>query len=135
MRGAKGFTLVEVLVVVVIIGVLAAMIVPRFIGRTDEARRNAARMQIGQVDSAIQTFYLDYNRYPNSLDELVRQPADISDDRWRAPSLRERDLRDPWGNALVYRYPGQHGVFDLYSLGADGQEGGEGDNAPVTNWD
>ena len=135
MRGAKGFTLVEVLVVVVIIGVLAAMIVPRFIGRTDEARRNAARMQIGQVDSAIQTFYLDYNRYPNSLDELVRQPADISDDRWRAPSLRERDLRDPWGNPLVYRYPGQHGVFDLYSLGADGQEGGEGDNAPVTNWD
>ena len=132
---SKGFTLVEVLVVVVIIGVLAAMIVPQFVGRSGEARRNAAQMQIGQIESAIQTFYLDYNRYPNNLEELVTQPADISDDRWKQPSLRSRDLNDPWGNRFVYRHPGQHGVFDLYSLGADGQEGGEGDNAPVTNWE
>ncbi|MEX0887460.1 MAG: type II secretion system major pseudopilin GspG [Phycisphaeraceae bacterium] len=135
MRGAKGFTLVEVLVVVVIIGVLAAMIVPQIVGRTTEARRSSAQNQIAQVSNAIQTFYLDYERWPNSLDELVSQPADISDDRWKDPLLRAKDVNDPWGNPLVYRHPGQHGVFDLYSLGADGQEGGEGDNAPITNWE
>ena len=135
MRGAKGFTLVEVLVVVVIIGVLAAMIVPQIVGRTGEARRNTARHQLSQVENAIQTFYLDYDRYPNELEELVNQPADISDERWSDPPLRGRDLDDPWGNRLQYRYPGQHGTFDLYSYGADGQDGGEGDNAPITNWE
>ncbi|MFP4143626.1 MAG: type II secretion system major pseudopilin GspG [Phycisphaeraceae bacterium] len=131
----RGFTIVEVLVVVVIIGVLAAMIVPQLLSKVGKAKRSTAKQQVAALEQAVQTFALDYdNRMPQSLDELVSRPADIPADQWAPPSIKEKNLVDPWGNPYVYEYPGQHGTFDLYSLGADGREGGEGENADVTNW-
>ncbi len=130
----SGFTLVEIMVVVIVIGVLAALIVPTFLGRAQKAKRSVAKQKIGTIESAINLFQQDYSRFPDTLEELVSKPADVADDDWLPPSMKPKDLKDPWGNAFVYRYPGEHWAFDLLSLGADGQEGGSGENADVTNW-
>lgn len=129
-----GFTLVEILVVVVIIGVLAAVVVPQFFGRIGQAKASVAQQKLSAIDQAVQVFYYDYGRFPESLESLVNRPSDIDAEEWNAPSLKSKDLTDPWDNEFVYRVPGDHGAFDLYSLGADGQEGGEGENADITNW-
>ena len=134
-RNARhGFTLIEVLVVVIIIGVLAAMIVPQFFGRVGQAKQSVAKQKLASIEQAVEMFKYDYGRFPRDLTELVQRPSDIEPDKWNAPSLKEKDLTDPWGNEFVYEYPGEHGVFDLYSHGADGQRGGENENADVTNW-
>ena len=129
------FTLIEMMVIVIVIGVLAALIVPTFIGRAEKAKGAVAEQKIAVLDSAINLFYTEYSRFPETLDELVTQPADIPDDQWAPPTVKRKDLSDPWGNPFVYRYPGQNGPFDLISTGADGAEGGEGQDADVTNWE
>ncbi|QQE11151.1 type II secretion system major pseudopilin GspG [Planctomycetota bacterium] len=129
-----GFTLIEILVVVVLIGVLMALVAPKFIGRIGQAKSAVAAQKIVSIESAISTFNLDYERYPENLRELIEKPADIEDAKWMPPSLKEKDLLDPWGNEIEYVFPGNHGYFDLISYGADSQEGGEGDNADITNW-
>lgn len=132
---ALGFTLIEIMVVVIVIGVLAALVVPNFLGRAAKAKKAVAQQKIGNIETAINLFYQDYSRFPETLEELVSKPADITEEQWTPPSLKAKDLKDPWGNPFVYRYPGDHGAYDLYSTGADGQEGGEGDNKDINNWE
>jgi len=123
------------MVVVIVIGVLAALVVPTFMGRAGKAKKAVAQQKISNIETAVNLFYQDYSRIPETLEELVVKPSDIPDEQWTPPSLRPKDLKDPWGNPFTYRYPGEHGAYDLYSTGADGQEGGEGDNTDITNWE
>lgn len=135
-RNNGGFTLVELLVVMIIIGLLAALVGPRFIRQEEKAKIKAAKAQIELLSTALDTFRLDIGRYPSSeegLDALVRKPGSV--DKWDGPYLKKDIPLDPWGKAYVYKSPGEHGAFDLLSYGADGVSGGEGDNRDVTSWE
>jgi general secretion pathway protein G len=135
---ARGFTLIEIMVVVVIIGLLAAVIVPQVVSKVDEARVAKAKQDIASMETALTMFRLDNSRYPGTdqgLAALSTQPTDPSIRHWRPGGYVKRISKDPWGNDYVYVYPGTHGgEFDLYSLGADGQPGGEGTDADIGNW-
>jgi len=131
-----GFTLVELLVVMVIIGLLAALVAPRFVRQEEKAKVKAARAQIELLGTALDTLRLDVGRYPTTeegLDALARKPSAL--ERWDGPYLKKQVPMDPWGKPYVYRSPGEHGSFDLLSYGADGAPGGEGDNRDVTSWE
>lgn len=135
-RNNSGFTLVELLVVMIIIGLLAALVGPRFIRQEEKAKIKAAKAQIELLSTALDTFRLDIGRYPSSeegLDALVRKPGSV--DKWDGPYLKKDMPLDPWGKGYVYKSPGEHGAFDLLSYGADGVSGGEGDNRDVTSWE
>ena len=134
-QSRSGFTMVEILVVVVIIGLLAVMIVPTLFEHVITTRQNVAKANIATIESTIETFRLQYDRLPQNLRELVERPADIPEEEWKYPSLKAKNLNDPWKQEYVYKQPGDHGPFDLYSLGRDGQEGGEGENADICNWE
>ena len=137
---AGGFTLIEIMVVVVIIGLLAAFIVPEVVGKVEEARVAKARQDIQALTTALTMYKLDNFKYPTTdqgLRALVQQPADPSIRNWRQGGyLSQGNLKDPWGNDYQYIFPGTHGGkdYDLYSFGADGQEGGEGNDADIGNW-
>jgi len=134
----RGFTLIEIMVVMVIIGLLAAFIVPTVLGKVDEARVAKAKGDIQALEAALSLFYLDNSKYPTSeqgLKALVQQPTDPSIRHWKPGGYLEHVSKDPWGNDYQYAYPGTHGkTYDLYTLGADGQPGGEGINADIGNW-
>lgn len=130
-REAGGFTFVEILVVVIIIGVLAAMIVPQFFGQTGKAKVAAARQQVATLSMAIGIFEQQYGRFPETLEELTVKPEDVPDELWMPPTVKPKHLIDPWGTPFEYRQPGEHGIFDLMSFGADKQEGGEGLDADI----
>ncbi|MCX7556551.1 type II secretion system major pseudopilin GspG [Xanthomonadaceae bacterium JHOS43] len=138
-RGARGFTLIEVLVVVVILGILAAVVVPRFLDKPGEARQMKAKSDIQAISTSLNMYRLDNFAYPSTnqgLDALVSQPGGLPEARnWKAGGYIDRVPKDPWGRDYVYLSPGQRGDFDLYTLGADGQPGGEGENADVASWD
>lgn len=135
-RRSRGFTLVELLVVLVILGLLAVIAVPQVAKLLGGAERKTAAIQIDQLSSILDIYRLDVGRYPSNedgLNALVERPAGV--ERWNGPYLRKAEsLIDPWGNPYVYRYPGEHGEFDIYSLGSDGREGGEDNNADITSW-
>lgn len=133
---ASGFTLVELLVVMVIIGLLAALVVPRFIRQEEKAKVKAAQAQIELLGTALDTFRLDVGRYPTTqegLEALRRQPGGVQ--KWDGPYLKKEVPLDPWGKPYLYKSPGEHGPYDLLSYGADGTPGGEGDNRDVTSWE
>ena len=136
-RRARGFTLIELLVVLVILGLLAGLVGPQVIKYLGGANTKTAKLQIEDFSTALDAFRLDMGRYPNSaegLAALVVQPSGAA--RWNGPYLRKNNIpKDPWGNDYQYRSPGQHGgAFDLYSLGADNAEGGDGENQDVVSW-
>jgi len=133
-RHRRGFTLIEVIVVVLIIGVLATLIIPQFFSRVGQARQSVAKQKLATIEQAIQMFRYDYGRLPRNLEALVNRPSDIAPSEWNQPSIEQEDLIDPWGNQFRYDVPGDNGPFDLYSYGKDNQPGGEDQNADVTNW-
>ena len=135
----KGFTLIEVMVVIIIIGVLAALIVPKVMSRPDEARATAARTDISSILQALNLYKLDNHRYPTTeqgLQALVKKPT-ISPvpENWKGNGYLERVPKDPWGHPFQYLQPGLHGEIDVASLGADGERGGEGSDADIGSWD
>jgi general secretion pathway protein G len=135
-RRQRGFTLLEIMVVVVIIGLLAAAVVPMYMRQVDTAQINRAKQDLRSIDSALQLYRLDNFRYPSTedgLEALVRNPGQDAAPNWK-PLLKSMPL-DPWKNPYQYRYPGQRGEFDVFTLGADRQEGGEGVNADLSNAD
>ena len=133
-----GFTLIEIMVVVIIIGLLAAVIVPQFLGKVDEARVAKAKQDVQAIQTALTMFRLDNYVYPSSdmgLKALAQKPDATTVKNWRPGGYLQHVNKDPWGNEYQYHLPGTHGgEYDLYSLGADGQPGGESYNADVGNW-
>ncbi len=131
----KGFTFFEILVVVTIIGLLAALVGPRLWGKISGGKQTAAKAQIELFGTALDAFRLDIGRYPTSeegLKALREKPS--SADNWSGPYLPKEIPLDPWKNAYVYRCPGEHGEYDIISFGADKVEGGEGENQDVVSW-
>ena len=131
-RHASGFTLIEILIVVIILGILASLVIPRLAGRTEEARREAAKADIeGGIALALDLYEADNGRYPIQLEDLIHQPADAK--KWKGPYLKKGLPKDPWGNSYRYQAPGSNNpsFYDLSSSGADGEDGAGDD---ITNW-
>ena len=132
----QGFTLLEIMVVVVIIGLLVAIVAPNFMGQIDTAAINRAKADIRGIEAALNLYPMDNFRYPSTLEglhALVTNPGEASAPNWH--QQLERLPRDPWDQPYQYANPGQHGSFDVFSYGADRQEGGEGINGDIGNWD
>ncbi len=138
-RLQKGFTLIEIMVVVVILGILAAMVAPKILNRPDQAKVTVARSDIETISQALELYRLDNGFYPSTdqgLDALVSKPSLSPEPRnWNPEGYLKKSPLDPWGRPYLYIQPGNHGKYDLYSLGADGREGGEGINATIGNWE
>jgi len=135
-HGERGFTLVEILVVITIIGIIMALVGPRVLNYLAESKVKAAKIQIESLSSALDLYYLDVGRYPSTsegLAALARQPGGVQ--AWNGPYLRSGAVpNDPWGHSYVYRSPGEHGSFDIVSHGAHGQEGGPDTAADIVSW-
>ena len=133
-----GFTLIEIMVVIVILGILAALVVPKVMSRPDEARVVAAKQDIASLAQALKLYRLDNKRYPTTeqgLQALVSRPSQMPvPDNWKSEGYVERLPLDPWGKAYQYLNPGLHGEIDIFSYGADGAPGGEGLDADIGNW-
>ena len=138
-RVQSGFTLIEIMVVVVILGILAALVVPQVMSRPDQAKATVVRGDINAISAALDMYKLDNSFYPSTqqgLEALVQKPTGNPQPRtWNKDGYLKRLPVDPWGNNYQYLAPGTKGAFDLYSLGADGKEGGSEMNADIGNWD
>jgi len=134
-RKQSGFTLLELLVVMVIIGLLAGYVGPKYFSQIGKSQVKTARAQLDALEKALDQYRLDTGRYPlmeQGLAALITRPP--NEPKWDGPYLKKSVPADPWGNAYVYKIPGEHGEFDLLSYGKDGQAGGAGEAADVTNW-
>jgi len=133
-RRNRGFTLIEILVVLAIIGLIAAIAAPQVFNRLGGAKSDSAKVQIEALSTGVDLYRLEVGRLPQSLDALVSKPAGAA--RWNGPYLRKAVVpKDPWGKEFLYKAPGEHGDFDLYSLGADDAQGGDGEDRDVTSWE
>ena len=137
----NGFTLIEIMVVIVILGLLAALVGPKLMGRTDDAKVTDARVQIKNIETALKLYKLDTGSYPateQGLSALVEKPTvGVIPKTYKEGGYLESKKvpKDPWGNDYLYISPGEHGDYDLFSYGADGAKGGDGKNADITSWD
>ena len=134
-RVSKGFTLLELLVVMVIIGLLAGLVAPRYFAQVGKSQTKVAKAQIDSLEKALDQYRLDVGRYPSTeegLQALVAAPS--GEANWAGPYLRKGIPPDPWGRPYVYAQPGTHGDIDLQSYGKDGREGGTGEDADIVNW-
>ena len=138
-KASAGFTLIELMIVVTILAILAAMVVPKLMSRPDEARIVAARQDISTIKQALNLYRLDNKAYPSTeqgLQALVQKPTSgVIPDNWKSGGYLERLMNDPWGAPYQYLNPGRHGEIDVYSLGADRAPGGEGVNADIGSWE
>lgn len=135
MRASRGFTLLELLVVMVIIGLLAGLVAPRYFEQVGKSNVKIARAQIVSLGQALDQYRLDVGAYPTTeegLDALVNKPQSAT--RWSGPYLQKAVPVDPWDRPYQYRSPGEHGDYDLYSLGKDGRGGGTGENVTISSW-
>lgn len=135
-KRATGFTLIELLVVLVVLGLLAGLVGPKVMKHLGESKTKTAKLQVEELSAALDMFRIDVDRYPSaeeSLAALVQRPNGV--ESWNGPYLRKNAVpKDPWGHDYRYRYPGQNGEFDVFSLGADEREGGDGENADIVSW-
>lgn len=134
-RKQQGFTLIELMVVVVIIGILAAVVVPNLMDKPVQARINKAKADIGSIEGALDMYRLDNHRYPSTdegLESLTQKPADAP--AWKEGGYIKKLPNDPWGNPYQYLNPGIHGTIDVFSYGADKADGGEGEDADIGSW-
>jgi general secretion pathway protein G len=134
-RHSRGFTLLELLVVIVIIGLLAGLVAPRYFDQVSKSNTKITRAQIDSLEKALDQYRLDVGAYPNTeqgLAALNAKPPNL--EKWAGPYLKKAVPADPWGNAYLYKSPGDHGDYDLSSLGSDGQAGGTGEAADVNSW-
>jgi general secretion pathway protein G len=135
MKRSRGFTLLELLVVVAIIGLLAGYVAPRYFSQVGKSEVNAAKAQIDALEKALDQYRLDAGSYPGNelgLNALVQRPP--NEPKWNGPYLKKAVPLDPWGKPYVYKIPGEKGDYDLLSYGKDGQPGGTGENADLTNY-
>ena len=136
-RSNRGFTLLEIIVVVTIIAILAAYIAPKVAGRVGDARISKAKADIKTLESSLELYKLDNFVYPSSeqgLDALVNKPSGDTAKNWKEGGYIQKLMKDPWGNEYQYQFPGSNGEYDIYSLGADAAVGGTGEAADIGNW-
>jgi general secretion pathway protein G len=134
-ESSRGFTLLELLVVMVIIGLLAGLVAPRYFGQVGKSQTKVAAAQIDSLDKALVQFRLDTDRFPTTEEGLaVLNEAPSDTVGWGGPYLKKAIPPDPWGRPYVYKSPGEHGDFDLYTLGKDGNPGGTAEDSDITNW-
>jgi general secretion pathway protein G len=135
LRKPRGFTLLELLVVMVIIGLLASYIGPRYFAQVDKSKVKTARAQIDAFEKALETYRLDTGHFPSTeqgLNAVFARPE--NEPKWQGPYLKKLPPADPWDNKYVYKTPGEHGDYDLFSYGRDGKQGGNDEDADITNW-
>ncbi len=140
LKNNLGFTLIEIMVVVIILGLLATFVVPKIVGRTDDAKIVKAKVDIQAIETALKLYKLDNNNYPTTeqgLEALVNPPESGSSGKWREGGYLEKKSipKDPWGNPYIYLSPGLHGAYDIVSYGADKMPGGENENADIKSWE
>lgn len=134
-KGIQGFSLIELLIVMVILGLLASLVGPKMFGKVEGSKQKTAKAQISLFETALDTYRLDMGRYPTTEQGLKVLRTNTEDDKhWDGPYLPKDIPLDPWGNPYGYRAPGEHGEYDIISHGADGEVDGEGKNADIVNW-